>query len=39
MSKEEAKQYDLRRTRISQICTLLEKFKPLESSASTGEPR
>jgi len=31
MSKEEAKQYDQRRTRISELCTLLGKFKPLES--------
>jgi hypothetical protein len=31
MSREEAKQYDQRRTRISEICTWLGKFKPLES--------
>lgn len=39
MSKEEEKQYDLRRTRISEICTLLGKFRPVESSASTEAPR
>jgi hypothetical protein len=34
MSKEEAKQYDRRRARISEICTLLGKLKPVPSSAA-----